>query len=401
MIEVEEGILLFEQEITPKERKVMVSLEEAAGKILAENIEAPFAVPHFPKSAMDGYAVHPRDVAAATKENPVILKVVGEICAGDYKKYKYAPGTAVRVMTGGYVPEGYTAVVKQEDTDYGEKEVQIYGSVREYQNYCKVGEDIQQGMTVLGKGEYLKSVHIGLLASLGIDSVKVIEPVRVAILSTGSELLEAGDSLELGKIYNSISHMLSVSAKRAGLMVVSNRICKDETASLKEAIVGAAETADVIITTGGVSVGKKDLIPEVLEELEAKVLFHGANIQPGTPTMGSMLKGTPILSLSGNPYAAIANFELYFWNIVCRLMGCNAWMPRTEKVILASEYPKVNRLRRLIRAKAGDGQVRIPTNMHASSVISTLARCNCFIDIEAGRELRIGDLVTIRYFDSI
>ena len=244
-------------------------------------------------------------------------------------------------------------------------------------------------------------MHIGLLASLGIDVIKVIEPVRVAILSTGSELMDIGNSLEQGKIYNSISHMISAAVKGAGFGVVDNRICPDETEELKRAISEAVEMADVVITTGGVSVGKRDLLPEVLDGLGAKVLFHGANIQPGTPTMGSMLKGTPILSLSGNPYAAIANFELYFWNIVCRQMNCKAWMPRTEKVILASEYPKVNRLRRLIRASAKDGQVRIPVGAHSSSVISTLACCNCFIDLEAGRALRIGDLVTIRYFDSI
>ncbi len=401
MIEVEEGILLFEKEIVPKKGTLVVPLAEAAGKVLAEKITAPFGVPHFPKSAMDGYAVHHGDVTDATKENPVTLKVQGELCAGDYRKYKYMPGTAIRVMTGAYVPEGYTAVVKQEDTDYGEENVQVCGSVKEYQNYCKVGEDISEGTTVLEVGEFLKPAHIGLLASLGINTVKVTEPVKVAILSTGSELLEMSSRLQPGKIYNSISYMLSASVKKAGFTVVSTQICRDEEPLLKEALAEAVEIADVVITTGGVSVGKRDLIPDVLKEIGAKVLFHGANIQPGTPTMGSMLGGTPILSLSGNPYAAIANFEIYFWNIVCRLMDCKVWMPKTEKVILASEYPKVNRLRRLIRASATDGQVRIPTGVHASSVISTLAWCNCFIDLEAGRALRIGDLVTIRYFDSI
>lgn len=401
MIEVEEGILLFEKEVVPKKSTMVVPLEEAAGHVLAEKITASFAVPHFPKSAMDGYAVHHKDVEAAAGEYPVTLKVQGELCAGDYYEYKYTPGSAIRVMTGAYVPEGYTAVVKQEDTDYGEESVQVYRGIKEYQNYCRIGEDISEGTTVLEKGEYLKPVHIGLLASLGVSTVKVIEPVRVAIISTGSELLEVGSGLMPGKIYNSISYMLSALVKRAGFTVVSAQICQDEEFALKEALAEAMEVADVVITTGGVSVGKRDLIPEVLKEVGAKVLFHGANIQPGTPTMGSMLNGIPILSLSGNPYAAIANFEMYFWNIVCRLMDSAAWMPKTEKVVLASEYSKVNKLRRLIRASAKDGQVRIPTNEHASSVISTLARCNCFIDLEAGRELRIGDLVTIRYFDSI
>lgn len=399
MIEIEEGIQFFEKELMPKKKTMTVSLKEAAGKVLAKDLEASFPVPHFPKSAMDGYAVYHGDVESASLDNPVKLRVVCEICAGDYTELEYMPGTAVRVMTGGYIPTDYTAVVKQEDTDYGEETVLIYNSIKEYQNYCKIGEDIQKGSKVLEAGTYLKPVHIGLLASLGIEKIEVIEPVKVAIISTGSELLQIGEKLSPGKIYNSISHILSASIKKAGFTVVSSEICRDDKELLEEAIKKAAATADAVITTGGVSVGKKDLLPEVLPELGAKVLFHGANIQPGTPTMGSVLNGIPVLSLSGNPYAAIANFELYFWNIACRLMDCDAWFPKIEKVILKSEYRKVNRLRRLVRAYAGNGQVQIPTEVHASSVISTLAQCNCFIDMEAGRKLTAGDWVTIRYFD--
>lgn len=399
MIEIEEGIRLFEKEVVPKTKTMLVPLGESVGKVLATDIKAAFGVPHFPKSAMDGYAVHHKDVEFASKESPVRLRVVCEICAGDYTDLEYMPGTAVRVMTGSYIPTGFTAVVKQEDTDYGEETVLIYNSIKEYQNYCKIGEDIQKGSKVLEAGTYLTPVHIGLLASLGIEQVEVMEPVKVAMISTGSELLQIGEKLGSGKIYNSISHILTASIIKAGFTIVSSEICRDDKEMLKEAIKKVAIISDVVITTGGVSVGKKDLLPEVLPELGAKVLFHGANIQPGTPTMGSMLNGIPVLSLSGNPYAAIANFELYFWNIACRLMDCNAWFPKIEKVILKSEYRKVNRLRRLVRAYADNGQVQIPTEVHASSVISTLAQCNCFIDIEAGRNLTVGDLVIVRYFD--
>lgn len=398
MIEVEDGIQFFEKELATKVKTRFVPLDEAAGKILAEDVIAAFSVPHFPKSAMDGYAVYHGDVEGASKETPVKLQVICEICAGDDTDIEYKPGTAVRVMTGGYVPAGYTAVVKQEDTDYGEEEVLIYSKVKEYQNYCKVGEDIQEGTGVAEKGTFLTPVHIGLLASLGIRQIEIIEPVKVAIISTGSELLKIGEEPAPGKIYNSISHMLSASVRKAGFTVVSSEICRDDENVLSEAIQKAAMSADVVITTGGVSVGKKDLLPEVLPKSGAKVLFHGANIQPGTPTMGSVLNGTAILSLSGNPYAAMANFELYFWKIACRLVGCNAWLPKIEKVTLECEYKKVNRLRRLVRAYAENGKVRIPTEVHSSSVISTLTQCNCFIDIEAGRSLQPGDIVTVRYF---
>lgn len=398
MIEVEEGIYFFEKELMPKAKTLTVSLEEASGKVLSEDVVAPFPVPHFPKSAMDGYAVYHGDVEGASKENPVKLQVVSEIYAGDYMDLEYIPGTAIRVMTGGYVPVGYTAVVRQEDTNYGEDEVFIYNKVKEYQNYCKVGEDIPGGVSVLKKGTFLTPIHIGLLASLGIGQIDIIEPVKAAIISTGSELLQVEDEICPGKIYNSISYMLSASIRKAGFTVISSEICQDDEEQLKEAIRRAVSKADIVITTGGVSVGKKDLLPKVLLEIGAEKLFHGANIQPGTPTMGSVLNGTAILSLSGNPYAAMANFELYFWKIACRLMNCNAWLPKIEKVTLECEYKKVNRLRRLVRAYAKNGQVRIPTEVHSSSVISTLTQCNCFIDIEAGKSLQKGDLVTVRYF---
>ena len=175
-------------------------------------------------------------------------------------------------------------------------------------------------------------------------------------------------------------------------------ICGDEKEELKKQLQKALELADVVITTGGVSVGKKDLLPEVLEELGAKKIFSRANIQPGTPTIGSVLDGKVILSLSGNPYAAYANFEYYFWELSSYVSQDESLRVRTENAVLSSPYPKVNKLRRFVRAYAENGRVTLPTAVHASSVLSNMRDCNCFIDIEPGRELRQGDEVRIRYF---
>lgn len=410
MLEIEECLLRLLSEIQPQNRTKIVHITECQGMILGEDVVAEMMVPPYPKSAMDGYAVRAADIADATKEHPIKLKVAGELLAGDdleVSNLKYfnmengksgADPTAVRVMTGSYIPEGFDAVIRQEDTDYGEEEVAIYASVKPYANYCRVGEDIKQGELVIPKHTRLSSLHIGLMASLGVEKVCVCEPAKITIISTGTELVEVGQPLLPGKIYNSIAYMLVAAIRKEGLSVSGVETCADREELLGERIGEAVKTADMVITTGAVSVGKKDIIPQVLSSLGARELFRGANIQPGTPTLASVLDGKVILSLSGNPYAAIANFELYFWPAMAKMMHSTSFEVKTAFAELASEYSKVNKLRRMIRAHAEDGKVTIPSQVHSSSVIRNLTECNCFIDLEAGRAVKSGDMVRIRYF---
>lgn len=399
-LQIEECLERILGQIRPTERVEAVSLEAADGRILAEDIRARQAVPAFPRSAMDGYAVHSVDVAGATQSGPARLDVVGELFAGDVPgpDAGYGPGTAVRIMTGACVPRPYDAVVRQEDTDYAMDRVAVFVPVKAYQNYCKPGEDIAEGALIARAGVRLTPAHIGLLASLGMARVRVRVPARIAILSTGSELMEAGAPPMPGKIYNSISLMLSASIRRQGLDVVSRGLCGDDEAALARALRGAAEGADFIITTGGVSVGKKDFVPKVLRDLGAQALFQGADIQPGTPTMAAVLEGKVVLALSGNPYAALANFELYFWDSMARFMGSDSFRPVCTTAVMMSDYPKSNPHRRLLRAAWANGEVRLISNVHQASVISNLTECNCFIDLEPSRSVRAGETVRVRLF---
>lgn len=396
-MEIEECVQAFLRNVKPVNMVEKVHISEAYGRIAAGTLCAPCMVPAFPKSAMDGYAVRAADVAGASRECPVPLRVMGELCAGDYHEFAGVQGTCVRVMTGAYVPENYDTVVRQEDTDYGMETVAVYQSVPPYTNYCRVGEDMRQGDVVAERGDRITALHVGLLASLGMEWVPVYAPVRAALIATGSELTKLGTPLEKGKIYNSIAYMLSASIKKEGLCVVSSEICPDDRDKLISGMKRALEAADIVITTGGVSVGKKDLMPEVLDSLGADRLFSGANIQPGTPTIGSMVGEKPVLSLSGNPYAALANFEIYFWELAAAMMHSSSFRAKRERAELQSAYPKTNRLRRFIRARAEGGKVWIPSQVHASSVISNMVQCNCFIDLEAGRAVSVGDMVEIRY----
>lgn len=395
-MEIEECIELFLKKVTPVSEIERVHITDACNRVAAEAVSVREPVPAFPKSAMDGYAVCALDIEKASKENPIVLKVLGENCAGDCNELAYCPNSAVRVMTGAYVPEGFDAVIRQEDTDYGMEQVAIYAPVKPYANYCKIGEDMKKGETALEKNCLITPLHIGLLASAGVEHVDVYRQLRVALISTGSELMPIGTALKKGEIYNSILYILKAAVEREGFVVSYEKVCADEEPLLERMLLEAADCADVVITTGGVSVGKKDLLPVVLEKTGAQRLFARANIQPGTPTIGSVLNGKPILSLSGNPYAAIVNFEIYFWELAAAMTRNESLKPIAATAVLKSDYPKGNRLRRFVRAYEKDGEAFLPTQTHASSVISNMTQCNCYLDIAAGTALSAGDTVTVR-----
>lgn len=383
-----------------------VALMDAVGRVLGRDIVADTNVPSFAKSAMDGYAVVSSDVASASAASPVRLQVIGQLCAGEYKDFDHtkahaeessATGKALRVMTGAMVPEGFDAVVRQEDTDYGMDFVSIRSSVDKFQNYCHVGEDIKKGTVVLDRGTVVLPVHIGILASLGIDKVPVLTPLKIAIISTGDELVLPGERLDNGKIYGSIAFMLGAAIRKEGLQVVSMELCRDHVKQAVSLLDEAVKAADVIITTGALSVGKKDFMPEALKTAGAETLFRNADIQPGTPTMASLLCGKPVLSLSGNPYAALANFEIYFWDLAAKLMGSDNLRPRIETLPMAEDYTKKNKSRRLVRAFAKEGKVYLPAKEHQASLIYNLTKCNCLIEFEAGKTVSKGDKVKVRF----
>ena len=395
-MEIEEALERIVSAASEIDETITVPLEEAYGRILADTITADVNVPAFARSAMDGYAVRAEDITDASKELPVRLRVITEVLAGGASQGKYEKMTAVRVMTGAMIPQGYDAVVRQEDTDLGESEVCIFASVRPYMNYCKVGEEIRKGETVIPAGRMMGRTEIGLLASLGMDRVPVKRPLKTAIISTGSELTEPGKALVPGCIYGSIRYILAASIRSAGFEVSYAVDCPDDLTMIENEIRKALERADLIITTGGVSVGKKDLVADALSELGASTLFTRINIQPGTPTIGSVLGDKLILSLSGNPYAAIANYDLYFPALAAKMMCCEALHTVTAEAVLCDPYEKVNTLRRLVRAYEESGKVYLPVEKHMSSVFGNMDRCNCYIDIPAVKKIAVGDTVQIR-----
>lgn len=397
-METEQCLEILLAHVRKKTDLISVRLENSRGMISAEDVYAPVSVPSFPKSAVDGYAVKSSDTFGADADSPVRLKVLGELDAGDYYEYKYVPNSAVRVMTGAYIPEGFDSVIMQEYTDLGEREVSIFTGTKPYQNYCEIGEDIKYGERIIKKHERISELAIGVLASVGITEVSVTEPLKTAVIATGSELARPGEKLEAGKIYDSISYILCAEIKAQGLSVASCEICPDDEALLEKMLDDALDSADIVITTGGISAGRRDIVPKVLKKMGAEVLFRFADIQPGTPTMASVYNGKIILSLSGNPYAALANFELYFWSTAAAIMQCSQLDTIKATAVLESDYRKINKHKRRIRAYARDGKVCLPTVSNRASVISDLLRCNCFVDLEKNVKVSRGDRVNIVYF---
>jgi molybdopterin molybdotransferase len=399
-MEIEEAISLITGSVIPISDTVNVPLSDAYGYITASDIISEEAVPSFARSAMDGYAVASADISAASKEHPVQLRLAGCLMAGEWSDISYVPGSAVRVMTGAMIPDGYDAVVKQEDTDYGvsaaSDEVNIYVSVPPYMNYCHIGEEIEKGSVVLKAGTRIGRTESGLLATLGMREVRVRRPARVAIISTGSELCDTGRPLEKGRIYNSIRYILGCAIRQDRLDISLEETCPDDEDTIRSSIKKALEISDIVLTTGGVSVGQKDLIPGILDSLGADKKFARVNIQPGTPTIGSILDGKVILSLSGNPYAAMANFDIYFWPVIAKLMGSESYLPKKAEAVLNDSFDKVRPMRRLVRAYEEGGRVYLPASAHMSSVFGNTAECNCYIDIPGGTSVSPGDTVKIR-----
>lgn len=358
------------------------SLDELSNESLAEDILAAIDQPPFSRSPLDGYAFRAEESAGATPEKPVYLKVIDKICAGEEKHLVVHHGEAVRLMTGARIPEGANAVIRQEDTDYGKERVALYHSLEPYDNYCFQGEDFKKGSLLFKKGSILNFAAIGVIAGNGMREVSVVRKPEVVVISTGDELQSPGESLGQGKIYDCNRFLLLARLRELGIRCWGVQVSDDFCMVTRE-LQRQLSWADAVITTGGVSVGEKDIMKEVLQKLEAEILFWGVKMKPGTPSKFALVNGKPVLTLSGNPFAALAVFELLGRPMLNALMASDAYELRRTKAILKNGFGKSSPGRRLIRGKYEDGSVWNPSG-NSSGQIASLVECNCLIDLPAG-----------------
>lgn len=366
-----------------------VSVYDCAGKIAAEDLVSAIDQPPFPRSPLDGFAFHSEDVKGAGRERPARLKQVGYVPAGCGETFSVARGECVRIMTGGRIPADCDAVVGIEDAEYeaacgvdGDDAVLICKEVGHFQNYVFAGDDFAKGQVLCRKGQKIDAAAAGCLAAAGFADVPVRRRPRVAILATGSEIAAPGSPLQAGKIYDSNSVYLKNRLKQLGFDADA-AFCPDDPVLLAEGLQKRIASCDLVLTTGGVSVGDADYLPQILKELGAAVRFAGVRLKPGSPLMLAEKDGTQILCLSGNPYAAAATFELFARPLLAALSADPSLQMQETEGVLAKPFPKGSPVPRYLRAKLENGVLTVPEG-HSSGQLLTMAGCNCLAELPAG-----------------
>nr|BBH90975.1 molybdopterin molybdenumtransferase MoeA [Thermosporothrix sp. COM3] len=380
MLSVEEALKRILAAITPLE-SVRLPLQDAFDHILAQEIIAHDDNPPFANSAMDGFALQSQD----TQNTPVRLKVIGDIAAGHVSGQTVTPGTAMRIMTGAPVPPGADAVIQIELTTPSDEWVEVLQPVLPGNNIRPAGEDIQKGQKLLSPGDLIGPWETGILATLGYDHVEVIRKPRVAILGTGDEVVEISAELQPGQIRNSNSYLLEAAVRKAGGIPTRLGIARDTVESLREKL-NEAITYDLILTSGGVSVGDFDLVKDIMQE-QGEMNFWRINMRPGKPVAFGHIHGVPLLGLPGNPVSSAVTFELFGRPVVRKLQGhTRLYRPQIEVIVADGVQEKAQR-RHYVRAHVSLEQGRFvahTTGKQGSNLLTSLLNANALVIVPEG-----------------
>jgi molybdopterin molybdotransferase len=381
LLPVEEALERILATITRLEPE-QVTLSEASGRVLARPITSQEEVPPFANSAMDGYALRSGDTASATPQNPRRLRLAGMVQAGKVAERPLEAGEAMRILTGAPVPPGANAVIQQELTQTGEDWVAVEAPVAEGNNIRHAGEDIRRGTLVLAEGAVLGPSEIGVLASLGVPAVTVYRRPVVTILATGDELVEIDQPLLPGQIHNSNSYLVAAAVARAGGIPRPLGIARDQVEELR-AKLQAAQEADLIITSGGVSVGDYDLVKDIMRE-QGSIDFWRVNLRPGKPLAFGKLGNTPLLGLPGNPVSAAVTFELFARPMLRKMQGfAQVLRPLVQAHLLHGIQESGNRrhyVRALVELRDGSFVART-TGAQDSHILTSMLGANALLII--------------------
>ena len=379
----------------------VVSIKDSLKRVLYGDVKSKINNPPFNKSVFDGYAFKSEDSKGTSKENPIELKIVEEIFAGDFSEREIKSGETVRIMTGAPIPLGADCVLKQEETERHGDLVKIFKEMKENQNISFMGEDIKIGETLIKKGKRLDYADLGIMASSGISQVTVYKKPKVSIISTGDEVCDINSTLKSGKIYDSNLYSLSGRIEELGYHVLSMEHVGDNILKIGETIEKAFEKSDIVFTTGGASVGEKDLMQKVAESIGFEKLFWKIKIKPGSAVVCSKREEKILISLSGNPNAALTTFELLGKPVLKKLEGEEENINiKREKGILMDSFNKKSLQRRFLRGNViydeKGAKVYITQIKSGNGILSSLLNANCLIEIEKGNEgLNKGEVVNI------
>lgn len=368
-----------------------VRLEDSYGRFLAEDLTADHDVPPFDRSPYDGFAIRSEDTVYANLENPVEFEVVGHIGAGAVFNGTIGPFQAVRIMTGAQIPSGSDAVVMLEITQEREESGRNYMSLKRVvkcgENLSLKGEDVKEGETLVPKGTRINPGTMALLATFGYAHVPAVKKPVIGVLATGTELLEVHEPLEPGKIRNSNAYMILSQIARSG--AASKYIGKvtDDFEESFASVEAALQEVDILITTGGVSVGDFDYLPAIYKRLGANVLFNKVAMRPGSVTTVAELNGKLLFGLSGNPSACYVGFELFVRPIVRSFLFSSKPHLKMVEADLGADFSKPNPFTRFVRSKLsyeGGKVLVVPSGLDKSNVVSSLADANALMILPGG-----------------
>ncbi|MDC7287099.1 molybdopterin molybdotransferase MoeA [Blautia schinkii] len=372
----------------PLERKTeYIPLEDSIGRVLTEDYHAPYMLPSFSKSPLDGYAFRSADTTEAKESAPVTLRIIEEIPAGEAPTKAIGPGEAAKILTGAPIPKGADAVVRYEDTRFTGETVTIFQSFKPDTNIIHAGEDVNAGALVANAGTVVTPALAGLFASLGIPRLHVYAVPKAALISTGNELVEVSKALSPGKIHNSSLYTLGGYIKQAGASLVFTGLARDCDEAIAAAIKTAASKADVVITTGGVSVGDYDRVRAALESLGAEILFWRLAIKPGAALIAALFDGRLILGLSGNPGSAATALNLLALPYIKKLRGMKDVLPPRTQACIKESFPKSSPCARYLRGSIvyENGTVLFTqTGSQGNNIISSFVNCSALAEIPAG-----------------
>lgn len=399
-----EAWLRLEPYLSPTEKVERVATEEALGRVLAEDISAPENLPFFPRSVMDGYAVRAEDTYGASESLPAYLRVIGEIAMGKKTEITLSPEEAALVHTGSGLAGGANAVVILENTrQIDASTIEVFRPVAVGENVLQIGEDVPKGEKLLISGHSIRSQDIGGLLALGITHVEVFQRIRVAIISTGDELVPPAKEPNIGQIRNINAYTLSTLTLKAGAIPLRLGIVPDDYQALKEVAERGMREADMVVISAGSSVSTRDLTAQVINSLgKPGIIVHGVALKPGKPTILASVDDKPFFGLPGNPASAMLTFKLFATPSIYKLSGCNK---------LPQSYNLHARLIRNISSAPGredyipvrveerNGETWAEPIFGKSNLISTLIKADGIAQVPLNKAgLLEGEIVTVQMF---
>jgi len=395
LLPFEEAKRVVDSNIKPITRVETVNIDNALGRILAEDVVADLSIPPFDRAAMDGYAVKAKDTFNAGQRSPRILRLVGEVHAGEMPTSKVGAGECLQIATGAMMPKGTDAVVMVEDTEAENDRVKIFKSVYPGANVAQKGEDIKAGAAVLKESSVLDAGKIGVLASQGVTQVKVYEKPKVAVLPSGEEVVPLGKRLKRGQVYDINSHTIASVVRANGGIPVVFGVVGDKAEEIRATVIEALK-CDLVIISGGSSVGERDLLVSVIQDW-GQVLFHGIQVKPGKPTIFALIQGKPLMGMPGYPTSCLINSYLFLLPAIRKMAHLPPRAGETVTARLARRVPGSVGRRQFLTVKI-DGGEATPV-FKESGAITSIAEADGYIEIAENIDLlEKGEPVTVTLF---